>query len=229
MNPSTQVAFEALNETPTRQRRTTAPARDYSPAPSEDQQVDPLEFRGVPKVLIPVDAAPLSSKTKATIAKMPEISELQRIAIEDNKTRELQAQFTTAAARAVFKENLAAAIECGDADKIRTLPSEAEQVASYEAASRQLNEKLKKIGREALPYIEAVVLKSIELIIQERTDAEAALVGVFSKRELPAPQTDIIGDPFTRAAQNLQRDLEFHRGGIICNPIRHFLASVGVC
>jgi hypothetical protein len=231
MNPSTETAFEALNiDFQNRDRRLPeAPARDYSPAPTEEQQVDPLEFDGVPKALIPVDAAPLSSKVKATIAKMPEIAELQKIASEDNKARELQKQFTTDAARAAFKTSMAAAIECGDGDKIRALPSEAEQIASYADAHRQLDEKLKKIARQALPYIEAVVLKSIKLIIQDRTDAEAALAEVFTKRELPTPSAHIISDPYSRAAQNLQRDLEFQRGGNIYRPLKNFLASVGVC
>ena len=228
MNPSTMTAFECLNEPPTRRRRASAPTRDYSTTPIEATEQDSTEFQGVPKVLIPVEAAPLSTRTKATLAKMPEIAELQKIATEDNKVRELQKQFTASAARDAFKASMAAAVESGDGNKIRALPSEAEQIASYQDAHRQLSEKLKAISKKALPYIERVAAKAIKLIIQDRTEAEAALAEVFAKRGLPSPPPNAISDPFNRAAQNFQRDLEFHRGGIICNPLRHFLASVGV-
>lgn len=218
-------AFECLNEPPTRRRATTA-ARDY--APTETPQAEPNEFEGIPRVLIPVEAAPLSTRTKAAIAKMPEVAELQKIATEDNKVRELQNQFTAPAARAAFKASMSKAVESGDGEQIRALPSEAEQIASYQAAHRQLDEKLKAISKQALPYIERVTTKAIKLVIQDRNEAEAELAEVFAKRGLPAPPSNVVCDSYNRTAQNFQRDLEFHRGGITCNPLRQFLASVGV-
>lgn len=219
------TAFECLNEPSTR-RRASAPARDYTPA--ETPQPEPNEFEGIPRVLIPVEAAPLSTRTKAAIDKMPEIAELQKLTIEDNKVRELQNQFTITAARAAFKASMSKAVESGDGEQIRALPSEAEQIASYQAAHSQLDQKLKTLRKQALPYIERVTTKAIKLVIQDRNEAEAELAEVFAKRGLPAPPTNVVCDSYNRTAQNFQRDLEFQRGGIICNPLRQFLASVGI-
>ena len=54
MNPSAMTAFEALNEPPTRTRRASAPARDYTPAEAVEPEA---EVPSVPRGNIPVAPA----------------------------------------------------------------------------------------------------------------------------------------------------------------------------
>lgn len=197
-----------------------------TPAPAENEKPE-IEALLV-KVLIPVNAAPMSGKITATLAKMPEVAKLQKIATEDEKTRKLQSEFTREEARSAYQAAMSTAVDAGNGDRIRAIPSEAELIASYQQAHREFDKKLKRISMDALALVETVTEQAIKLIFADRAEAEAELVEVFTKRGLPAPSTELISDPFTRSAQNLARDLQFRRGGVICNPVRQFLSGLGV-
>ena len=204
MNPSKNTASETLDSDP----------KNYEADNIVEDTIRPPIEKLVPPGLIPTTASPISKNTRAAIRKMKQVATLEAAAAQESDLEKLAEQFTRDSARENHQKNLAAAIEAGDASLIATLPSEVEQIEKYLQAYKTIQERLRRLRQSVAKELEGVALKAAETILEERAEAEAALVELFKKRGLTEPPVSIIGDPYTRRCQELRNYSQtFSAGG----------------
>jgi hypothetical protein len=191
-------------------------------------KIQDLPIDSIPTQYIPCDAAPYSKTTGPIVSKMPEIEKIRQLAAEEKECLDLQKKFSKSAAFEDFNRKLAAATATMDPELILAAGSESDFAARYEAGSRGLSEKIRRIHKSAFPAVEAVTARVIEELIKMRETAASDFAQVFSSRGLPVPCDASIRDPFTRAIQNalenLRREQEKFLFGM---QLGKFLAIVG--
>ena len=227
MNPSTETAFEALNEPPTR-RRASAPARDYTPAEAVEPEA---EFPAVPRVNIPVEAARFQPLIKKEIGKLaPELAEIVRLAEREAQILAAAEQFNHNAARADYEAEakaLRADPTPGNLERLKNIGSLADRLHNYARQHRALDEDAVRIRKEAAPLIKAASARIINRlgVMAEQAGKEEAVV--LAKWNIPASYPSRTRDHYDRARQELasfvrdQSEGRFH--GTISSWLKRFL------
>lgn len=204
MNPSAMTAFEALNEPPTRTRRASAPARDYTPAEAVEPEA---EFPSVPRVNIPVAPARFQPLIKKELGKLvPELAEIVRLAEREAQILAAAEQFTHIAARADYEAE-AAALRAdptpGNLERLKNIGSMADRLDNYARQHRALDEDAASIRREAAPLIRQSSARIIKHLGEMADQAAREEAEVLEKWHIPAPYPSRSRDHYDRARQEL--------------------------